>query len=78
MQFIHLIFKGIHLLKELPCIRKEDVKWQEFLPGSRKKFEDTYAGCEKYFSAGTIQMKEWDEFAKDLPINDDVEEYVKR
>ncbi len=49
-----------------------------FKSGSQKLYADTYSSCVKYFGKDSPEIREWDQFGRIVPTNDNVEEYVKR
>lgn len=65
------------LLRKLPDIRKEEMKFVEFKPDGRKEFLDCVSSVKNMFGAESAVAKEWDRWRDNvIPKSDNVEEYV--
>ena len=69
----------MYLLKQLPDIKVDKVRFQQFKTGSRREFDKCVASIKSHYGTGSTTYKEQIEWEKEfIPANDDVDEYIQQ
>lgn len=66
------------LLRRLPNVKRDEMKFQQFKPDGRKEFDECLASVKKHFGSESSVSKEWlDWERKYIPVDDDVDRYAR-
>lgn len=73
-----MVFVGTHLLKKLPEVSKDQMKFQKFRKDGREEFDNCMKSVIKFFGQDSRESKQWQKWAEGIPLNDDVDAFVQR